>query len=329
MSAARCTADLLRAGRADLALAGGVMSWIGLVLWLDRSGPVAEQVVLGVLTWGLLLLALRRESPQVRTQTGIVVVLATVVEYTFSPLLEAYTYRLETVPAFVPPGHGLVYLAALALGRCALFVALRRPLVVGTVVVGGAWAVAGLLDAQRPDALGAFWFVCLLGFLRWGRSQLLYVGAFVVVSWLELLGTAWGNWAWAARDPVLGVVGQGNPPSGAAGGYGWFDLYALLLAPWVLRTWTRWRPQRVRGAVAVADDRPQGGGGAGRPSAARTASCRWPLLATAFPPKGPSAPDSEVNRPPASVTIGTNAAMSCSASSGSAATSTAPSATST
>ncbi len=291
----------VRESWSDLLLAATVMAWIGSILWFDRSGPMTEQVVLGVLTWGLLLGLLRREDAQVRTQTAIVVVLATLVEYTFSPLLEAYTYRLETVPAFVPPGHGLVYLAALALGRTVLFEVARRPLVIGTIVVGGAWALHGLLLSERTDALGAFWFVCLLGFLRWGRSQLLYVGAFVVVTWLELLGTAWGNWQWATHDPVLGVVGQGNPPSGAAGGYGWFDLYALLLAPFVL---SRFR-------------------------AARAAVCRWPLVAKAFPPKGPSSPVSEVNRPPASVTTGTSAAMSCSASSGSAATSTAPSASRT
>ena len=95
----------------------------------------------------------------------------------------------------------------------------------------------GLLTPGRPDQLGAFWYLCLLGFLIWGRSRMLYVGAFVVVSYLELVGTALGTWAWAAVDPVLGVVGQGNPPSGAAGGYGWFDLYAILLAPRVLVGW--------------------------------------------------------------------------------------------
>jgi hypothetical protein len=63
---------------------------------------------------------------------------------------------------------------------------------------------------------------------------MVYVGAFVVVSYLELAGTALGTWAWASSDPVLHAVGQGNPPSGAAGGYGWFDLYALLLAPRLL-----------------------------------------------------------------------------------------------
>lgn len=284
----------------DLRLAAGVMVWIGAALWLDRGGPLAEQLATGAATWALLVVVLARETALVRVQTVVVVVLATAVELTFAPVLEAYSYRLGNVPAYVPPGHGLVYLAALALGRSALLDRLRTPLVAATVLVGGAWAVHGLWFAERADALGAFWFACLLGFLAWGRARLLYVGAFIVVSWLELLGTAWGTWAWADQDPVLGLVSQGNPPSGAAGGYGWFDLWAVLAAPVVLAR-LRWL---------------------------RAAACRWPLLARALPPKGPSSLSSEEKRPPASVTSGASAAMSCNDSSGSHARSTAPSASS-
>lgn len=61
----------------------------------------------------------------------------------------------------------------------------------------------------------------------------MYVGAFVVVSHLELVGTALGTWAWQPHDPILGIS-IGNPPSGAAGGYGWFDLAGLLVAPYLL-----------------------------------------------------------------------------------------------
>jgi FtsH-binding integral membrane protein len=235
---------VLRHSGRDLAVAAAVLGWIGAVLLADavpglRHVEAARQLVLGLSTWAVLVVLLRRESPLVRTQTLVVVALATIVEYTFSPLLEAYTYRIGTVPLFVPPGHGLVYLAALALGRSALLRAAPRLVTAATAVLGGAWALAGLLDPGRPDVLGAFWFACLLGFLAWGRSRLLYVGAFVVVSYLEIVGTALGTWAWAPVDPVLGIVSQGNPPSGAAGGYGWFDLYALLLAPWLLAAWTR------------------------------------------------------------------------------------------
>jgi hypothetical protein len=163
------------------------------------------------------------------------------------------------VPLFVPPGHGLVYLAALALGRSRPVRAAPRLAVTATVLVGGAWAGYGLLLAPRRDVLGAFWFACLLGFLAWGRARLLYVGAFVVVSYLELLGTRLGIWAWAVVDPVAGIVRQGNPPSGAAGGYGWFDLYAGLLAPRLLAVVARLRSggehaQDVLVQVAVGGD---------------------------------------------------------------------------
>ena len=233
---------VLRDSRGDLAVAGIVLGWIGTVLLLDEvrawdGAELIRQAVLGAVTWAVLIGLLRREPGLVRAQTMVVVALATTVEYTFSPLLHAYVYRIGTVPLFVPPGHGLVYLAALALGRSALLRAAPGVAVTFAVVVGGGWALYGVAGANRPDALGAFWFCCLLGFLIWGRSRLLYVGAFVVVSYLELVGTHLGTWAWAVRDPVLGVVSQGNPPSGAAGGYGWFDLYAVLLAPGIVRWW--------------------------------------------------------------------------------------------
>ncbi len=299
----------------DLVPAPAALAWIGLVLIADAvhaPGAVepARQVVLGAATWLVLAGLLRRETPLVRAQTLVVVALATIVEYTFSPLLQAYVYRIGTVPAFVPPGHGLVYLAALALGRSAPFAALRRPLLVVTVVVGAAWAASGVLG-PRHDVLGAFWFACLLGFLAWGPNRSLYVGAFVVVSYLELLGTALGTWAWAPTDPVLHIIGQGNPPSGAAGGYGWFDLFALLLAPRLLAAlrrapggagaagWRGWRGWRGAGAQPDVD--------ASTPS---TSSWSRPLVASALPPRVASPPSIDVNRPPASTTTGTSAAMS-------------------
>ncbi len=211
-----------------------VMVWITAVLLLDAGGSLTLQRALGLGTWLVLGLVLARELPIVRTQALVVVLFATIVEYTFSPLLEVYTYRFDNVPAYVPPGHGLVYLAALALGRSAFVRSNLQMCVVAVLTVGGAYAAWGLSPlAPRLDVLGAFWFVCLAGFLAWGPSRPLYVGAFVVVTWLEVVGTALGTWTWQSMDPT-GVVAIGNPPSGAAGGYGWFDLAALLLAPWLL-----------------------------------------------------------------------------------------------
>jgi hypothetical protein len=229
-----------------------MMGWLTVVLWLDRaagSGGPWEQRGLGVLTWLVLGVALWRVSSVVRAQTLVVVAFATCVEYLFSPTLGAYTYRLHNVPAYVPPGHGLVYLSAFALGHAALVQRRIRTATVLALLGLGLWAAYGVTLAPRPDALGAFWFGCLLLFALLGPSPPVYVGAAVVVTWLELVGTHVGTWEWARHDPT-GWISIGNPPSGAAGGYGWFDLVALLAAPGLLRLWGRWRPGRVSGRPA-------------------------------------------------------------------------------
>ncbi len=228
--------------------------WIPSVLWLDRTADLGGQLVLGAVTWALLAWWLAHEEPLVRAQTAVVVALATVVEYVFSGWLGVYVYRLDHVPAYVPPGHGLVYLAALAFGRLAVVRRHSTLAVRATVVVAGAWALWGAVLSPRRDLLGLFWYLCLLGFLRWGRSTLLYVGAFVVVSYLEILGTRWGVWAWQPVDTIMGWVPMGNPPSIAAGGYGWFDLYAVLLAPGLVGLWRRLTGRGPEAAVAADAD---------------------------------------------------------------------------
>ena len=246
---ARVSLEVLRASRRDLAVVGAVLVWIPAVLVLDSGASLGQQRLLGLGTWALLAALLSRESALVRMQTAVVIAFATAVEYTFADLLGTYVYRLDNVPSFVPPGHGLVYLAAYAFGRSTLARHWERPLVAGTIAVGGAYALWGVSPwAPRPDALGVFWYLCLLGFLLWGRSRLLYVGAFLVVTYLELVGTAVGTWAWQPYDPILGVVSMGNPPSGAAGGYGWFDLVAVATAPALLRALSRVRRAARRAA---------------------------------------------------------------------------------
>ncbi len=237
-------------GAPPLWVAAAVLVWIPAVLVADRAAGETEQTLLGVGTWVLLLVVLATRDALTRAQTAVVVAFATAVEYTFSGWLHVYVYRLHDVPAFVPPGHGLVYLAALSLGGSTLLRRHAGPAVVATMLVAGLYAAWGLSPlAPRPDVLGAFWFCCLVGFLLLGRAPLLYVGAFVVVTYLELVGTRLHVWTWAAHDPT-GIVAMGNPPSGAAGGYGWFDLVAVLLAPAVLVAIARAR-LRLRPAVAV------------------------------------------------------------------------------
>jgi len=217
--------------RRDLLIAGAVLTWIPVVLLLDRGATMAQQRWLGVGTWLLLLVLLAREPVRIRGQVAVVVCFATLIEYTFSQALGVYVYRLHDVPWFVPPGHGLVYLGALAIGRSPLVNARRHVLVPLTITVSVGYAGWGLFLSGRRDVLGAFWCCCLVAFLLRGRQPTVFVGAFVVVTYLELLGTHLGTWTWQVRDPIAHLVAMGNPPSGAAGGYGFFDAAALALAP--------------------------------------------------------------------------------------------------
>jgi hypothetical protein len=226
-------ARMTRQPRLQAPWAAALMGWLTMVLLLDAHGSLWQQRVLGGLTWVVLAVAMSRVTRLVQAQTAVVVAFATVIEYVCSPTLEVYLYRFHNVPAYVPPGHGLVYLSAYALGH-ALWVNRHQRACTAAVVLGlGGWTLWAVLQ-PHPDVLGAMWFGCLVAFLWKGPSREVYLGAAVVVTWLEIAGTSLGNWAWQPEDPLLGIP-IGNPPTGAAGGYGWFDLAGLVAAPLALR----------------------------------------------------------------------------------------------
>ena len=55
---------------------------------------------------------------------------------------------------------------------------------------------------------------------------MVYLAAFFITTWLEIIGTAVGTWHWAEIDPVTGLT-QGNPPSGVAAWYCLVDAIAM------------------------------------------------------------------------------------------------------
>ncbi|MGZ8783869.1 MAG: hypothetical protein ACXWZB_10285, partial [Gaiellaceae bacterium] len=103
-----------------------------------------------------------------------------------------------------------------------------------------AWGIAGVTILPRTDVAGAIGAALLAVYLLRGRAPAIYAGVFLVVAWLELYGTAIGTWEWAVTIPGTGVA-QGNPPSGVASGYVWFDIVALALAPPLMRLGSRIR----------------------------------------------------------------------------------------
>jgi hypothetical protein len=74
--------------------------------------------------------------------------------------------------------------------------------------------------------VGALLFCIFLVWLILGRSPMVYIAAFFITTWLELIGTAVGAWRWASIDPLLGWP-QGNPPSGVGAWYCLVDAVAI------------------------------------------------------------------------------------------------------
>ncbi|MBV8479898.1 MAG: hypothetical protein JOY72_06285 [Actinobacteria bacterium] len=220
------------------ALAGP--AYLAALLAVDTQVDYRGQLVLGALTWVVLACALVPLAPLARAQALGVVAFATVGEVTGSLVWGVYHYRLHNLPLFIPPAHGVVYLSGLALTR-----SVRGRWLVAAAAVGSAgWGLAGLTVLPRLDVAGAIGVPLLCVFLWRSRARATYAAVFLVVGALELYGTSIGTWHWARTLPGLGIP-DGNPPSGVASGYVWFDVMALLMAPWL-----------VRAARSLHDDRP-------------------------------------------------------------------------
>jgi hypothetical protein len=222
-------------------------------LGLDHFTSLGWQIVLSLCTWVILLVVCVPLSAEQRSRTAVVIIVATIGEIIGSIIWGAYTYRLGNLPLFVPPGHGLVYLTGLRISQTA-FVREHRTTFIRLVLAAVAgWGVLGLSGVLgRTDVAGAIGCATLVAFILFSRrGATLYAGVFIAVAVLEIYGTAIGTWFWEPEVPGLGI-GNGNPPSGAASGYVFFDICALAFGPRLLAL-----VRRARRPV-LADAAPEG-----------------------------------------------------------------------
>jgi hypothetical protein len=230
--------------------AAAIAAYLAALLAGDTQVNLRGQLALGALTWIVLLAAALPLAAERRAQVAVVICAATLAELTGSILWGVYSYRLHNLPTFIPPAHGLVFMAGLSLSD-----GLRRQartLVWVAAAIAGVWGVLGLTVLPRTDAAGALGVPLLLVFLWRSRARAAYAGVFLVVAALELYGTAIGTWTWAETIPGTPIP-NGNPPSGVASGYVWFDVVALALAPKLLTLVRRARRSRAAPAPPLPD----------------------------------------------------------------------------
>lgn len=209
---------------------------VAISLNLDANGSLEQQNTMGLIAWTFLFGLLLGENKEVRMQVMVAVAFATLGEHFASIYMGGYTYRFGNVPAYVPPGHGMVYLTAVALARSGLFLLYARKIAAFVIVTCGAWSLWGISGyPEQGDQVGALLFCVFLIYLFKGRSPMVYLGAFFITTWLELIGTAAGTWKWASLEPIFQLT-QGNPPSGVAAWYCLVDAVAIGSAPVLLNT---------------------------------------------------------------------------------------------
>lgn len=213
------------------------------VLSVDSVATLPVQMLLGAVTWTILLLSASSLNGQERAQVAAVVVLATCGELLATQAWGRYEYRLHNLPLYVPAGHGMVYLGGLRLSQIAGINRHARIFRISVITALLTWVALGLTTLDRLDISGSISAVVLLGLLIWGKRPHFYSGVFIAVALLEIYGTQVGAWTWATNVPGLGITG-GNPPSGGAATYVLCDIMAMACGPRVYAFVMRWWPRR-------------------------------------------------------------------------------------
>ena len=199
-------------------------------LLLDRFGGIAGQLAVSVWAWALMFALIAASPSQWRLPFYACLVWSTAGEMFLSLVWGLYSYRLENIPFFVPPGHVMLFWIG-------LMFASRIPQWFVNLVSAVAIAYAGYAFYSGFDTIS----IMLVGLfiLCWlqPEGRRLYSLMLVVSLLAELYGTWLGNWTWHHDVPYLGLSSN-NPPLAAGGFYCVLDVLVALTA----------RSLRARGA---------------------------------------------------------------------------------
>ena len=185
-------------------------------LAIDMRIDLPGQAVLSAAVWLLLFYLLRNVEIGERRALLACLVIATVGELFLSLVWGLYTYRLGNVPLFVPPGHVLLLLLAIAL-------AARMPRRMADAILGCAalYALTAAATGFDTFALPLIAALAIVAVLM-PRHRPLYASTFLLALALELYGTWLGNWTWSREVPLVALVTT-NPPGLASAFYAVLD----------------------------------------------------------------------------------------------------------
>jgi hypothetical protein len=224
-----------------LAAAFGI--YITIALYIDIGTELSGQLILSASTWLFLALALGYSPRQERISVFVMIAVATIFECLCSLAWGVYVYRLDNLPLYVPPGHGLFYLMAIRLAELSRVVHYGRWIVRGALYGGIVHFAGNLILFPQPDLLGLVNALIFIPFVMGKRYAHLYAVSFGLTMALEFYGTSLGNWAWMPVMPYVGISAA-NPPAFIGVGYCVMDGIARSLSPKLIGYMERKSPFR-------------------------------------------------------------------------------------
>lgn len=166
-------------------------------------------------------------TPRNKKQMIYAIIIAVFGEYLFSVALGMYTYRLENVPHYIPPGHALVYLAVLYFSKASSIIRYKKSLEkVLTIFI---FIYASVFLVAKTDVFGFVMTVATLLILQKKlRERLFYLSMYITVALLEIIGTTYQCWWWPSTAwGIFDFLPSHNPPSGISLFYFLLDLGTL------------------------------------------------------------------------------------------------------
>jgi hypothetical protein len=206
----------------DARRAALIVSTIIIGLYLDQAIEIWGQLAVSVWTWGVFLWLLQSRAGSERRLLLVLLVVCTAVEIFSSMLWQVYTYRLDNVPAFVPPGHVLLFvLGSMLATRIPAALTWLLPL------LAAPYALHAHLSSEDSSSFALFLVFAFA--MCFSKAKRLYAAMFLLSLALELYGTWLGNWRWSAVVPGLGLTAA-NPPRLIGAAYCLLDMLVLFCA---------------------------------------------------------------------------------------------------
>jgi hypothetical protein len=212
------------------ALIAGFFPLVALVLgadsiWLSGSDFSGQLLADGLAAAYFILLLWGLDAGE-KLMVLIFVPFSAIAEYVFSSILGIYTYRLATVPIYVPLGHAILFSTGLMLSKLPVAIARENRLQPILLSLQGFLFAGAILFLQ--DILSAILGTLFALVIWWRGCRSIYLIMGFLVLYIELLGTGFGCWVW--QKNAFNLLHTTNPPFGAFVFYVFGDIAILKMS---------------------------------------------------------------------------------------------------